>query len=70
MMKFLTETKRFLRPAMPFPPLFRGRVRVGVEFGYVYGKCFYPHPNLPPARGKEQWLVQVYQCVSRINDGD
>jgi hypothetical protein len=54
MMNFPIEAKEFLRPAMQFPPPCRGRARVGVGFGLAYGKRFYPHPNLPPARGKER----------------
>ena len=34
----------------PSPPPCGGRAREGVEIVNIHG--FYPHPNLPPARGK------------------
>ncbi|MDD5057287.1 MAG: bifunctional folylpolyglutamate synthase/dihydrofolate synthase [Sideroxydans sp.] len=35
------------------PPPCRGRAGVGVEAGHDDAHDFYPHPNLPPARGKK-----------------
>jgi hypothetical protein len=42
-----------------FPPLCRGRVRVGVETTREYSRNFYPHPSLPPAKGKELKLAAL-----------
>ena len=42
----------------PLPPR-GGRARVGVETYYYVGlPLFYPHPNLPPARG--EGLRRIY----------